>query len=156
MLVLLLLESISYSTGYGHISPKTFYGQMFCIFYNLIGVPLLLVFLANIGDVLANAFRYVYRYDVALRALHVYRTTVRTIICTVKLEMDGLFYILSYSLRRYLQQRRRLKLQVNPLSTVIVFSQTFAFIVQLFPIRLTTHSRVAHRYLGTPSLLNKN
>ena len=28
--------------------------------------------------------------------------------------------------------------------------------LQLFPIRLTPHSRVAHRYLGTPSLLNKN
>ena len=35
-------------------------------------------------------------------------------------------------------------------ATVIVF------ILQLFPIRLTPHSRVAHRYLDTPSLPNGN
>lgn len=46
--------------GYGHVSPKTFNGQVFCIFYGVVGVPLLLVFLANIGDFLARTFRYVY------------------------------------------------------------------------------------------------
>ena len=33
---------------------------------------------------------------------------------------------------------------------------SFAFVLQLFPIRLTPHSRVAHGYLGTPSLPNEN
>ncbi|XP_063610615.1 TWiK family of potassium channels protein 7-like [Penaeus indicus] len=46
--------------GYGHIAPKTFQGRVFTIFYNVIGIPLLLVFLANIGDFLANTCRYLY------------------------------------------------------------------------------------------------
>uniref|UniRef100_A0A2P2I3U1 Potassium channel subfamily K member 18-like n=1 Tax=Hirondellea gigas TaxID=1518452 RepID=A0A2P2I3U1_9CRUS len=46
--------------GYGHIAPKTFNGQLFCIIYAVVGVPLLLLFLANIGEVLADTFRYIY------------------------------------------------------------------------------------------------
>ena len=38
----------------------------------------------------------------------------------------------------------------NPFATVIAFLSIFAFVLQLFPIRLPPHSRVAHRYLGTP------
>ena len=41
--------------------PKTTAGKMFCIGYALIGIPLLLVFMANIGDLMAVAFRWIYR-----------------------------------------------------------------------------------------------
>ena len=30
--------------------------------YSLIGIPLLLVFMAQIGDLMANVFRWMYRY----------------------------------------------------------------------------------------------
>jgi hypothetical protein len=35
---------------------------MFCIGYALVGIPLLLVFMANVGDLMAVAFRWIYRF----------------------------------------------------------------------------------------------
>jgi potassium channel subfamily K protein 2/potassium channel subfamily K protein 4 len=47
--------------GYGHIAPKTTAGKMFCIVYALIGIPILLIFMAKMGDMMAGAFRWMYR-----------------------------------------------------------------------------------------------
>jgi len=57
---LLFTITIMTTIGYGHISPKTFQGRLFCMLYSLIGIPLLLVFMAQIGDMMANAFRWLY------------------------------------------------------------------------------------------------
>lgn len=46
--------------GYGNIAPRTPSGKIATIFYAIIGIPLMLLYLTNIGDILAKAFRYLY------------------------------------------------------------------------------------------------
>jgi hypothetical protein len=48
--------------GYGHIAPKTIEGKVLSVIYALVGIPLLLVFMAKIGDRMAIGFRWTYRY----------------------------------------------------------------------------------------------
>ncbi|XP_033096408.1 potassium channel subfamily K member 16-like [Anneissia japonica] len=47
--------------GYGHIAPMTIHGQVICIMYALIGIPLMLLVLTNVGRVLANTARLLFR-----------------------------------------------------------------------------------------------
>jgi len=47
--------------GYGHIAPKTSTGMVVTIFYAIIGIPLTLLTIANLGRMLATAFRFLYR-----------------------------------------------------------------------------------------------
>lgn len=48
------------TVGYGNIAPKTQWGRMVCIAYAILGIPLMLVALASIGEIMANIFRYTY------------------------------------------------------------------------------------------------
>ncbi|VDD77628.1 unnamed protein product [Mesocestoides corti] len=47
--------------GYGHIAPTTQWGRLVCVFYCLLGIPLLLIYLGSIGQLLAYLFRFTYR-----------------------------------------------------------------------------------------------
>jgi hypothetical protein len=41
-------------SGYGHIAPVTPVGKLVTIFYAIIGMPLFLLYLSNIGDIMAT------------------------------------------------------------------------------------------------------
>ncbi|KAM8924763.1 potassium channel subfamily K member 18 [Pelodytes ibericus] len=47
--------------GYGHLSPVTLYGRIACMLYAAIGIPLMLLLLADLGDILAGLFSKVYK-----------------------------------------------------------------------------------------------
>ncbi|XP_076363166.1 TWiK family of potassium channels protein 7-like [Tachypleus tridentatus] len=46
--------------GYGNIAPRTDWGKLVTIVYAIVGIPLMLLYLTNIGNILAKSFRYVY------------------------------------------------------------------------------------------------
>ncbi len=59
---LLFTVTIMTTIGYGHIFPKTFAGKLYTIAYAMVGMPLLLLFMKDIGDSMAKGVRYAYRY----------------------------------------------------------------------------------------------
>lgn len=46
--------------GYGNLVPVTATGRMFCIFYALFGVPLILITVADIGKFLSEKIIWLY------------------------------------------------------------------------------------------------
>ena len=46
--------------GYGNISPQTNWGKIMVIAYAILGIPIMLLCLANIGDLMADMFKFVY------------------------------------------------------------------------------------------------
>ncbi|XP_066261551.1 potassium channel subfamily K member 18 [Euwallacea similis] len=46
--------------GYGNIWPRTPNGKIVSIVYAIIGMPLFLLYLSNIGDVMARSFKWIY------------------------------------------------------------------------------------------------
>lgn len=46
--------------GYGKLSPKTFAGQICTILYAVVGIPIMLLFITNLGTLLASIFRVSY------------------------------------------------------------------------------------------------
>uniref|UniRef100_A0A8C5Q391 Potassium channel domain-containing protein n=1 Tax=Leptobrachium leishanense TaxID=445787 RepID=A0A8C5Q391_9ANUR len=47
--------------GYGHLSPDTMYGRIACMIYAVFGIPLMLLLLADLGDILAGLMSKVYK-----------------------------------------------------------------------------------------------
>ncbi|XP_032527599.2 potassium channel subfamily K member 15 [Danaus plexippus] len=46
--------------GYGHLSPRTSWGKIMTILYALLGMPLFLLYLSNVGELLASWFKCIY------------------------------------------------------------------------------------------------
>lgn len=61
-----MTTSVFYTTtllttiGYGNLVPVTFKGRIFCIFYALFGVPLILITVADIGKFLSENIVWLY------------------------------------------------------------------------------------------------
>jgi amino acid permease len=47
-------------SGYGNLTPKTDLGKLVTIVYALIGIPLMLLYMSNIGNILGDSFKYLY------------------------------------------------------------------------------------------------
>jgi hypothetical protein len=52
--------TLTTTIGYGHLTCETDTGKITTIFYSLIGIPMMLLCLANIGSSMANLFRFIY------------------------------------------------------------------------------------------------
>ncbi|XP_047098397.1 TWiK family of potassium channels protein 18 [Schistocerca piceifrons] len=46
--------------GYGNVTPKTEWGKLATIVYAIVGMPLFLLYLSNIGDILARSFKWTF------------------------------------------------------------------------------------------------
>lgn len=46
--------------GYGNVTPRTLLGKLATILYAIVGMPLFLLYLSNIGDILAKSFKWIY------------------------------------------------------------------------------------------------
>ncbi|CAH1986262.1 unnamed protein product [Acanthoscelides obtectus] len=59
-----LMYSLSIITmiGYGNMVPKTAYGKLATVIYALFGIPLYILYFLNVGDALAEGFRWIYRW----------------------------------------------------------------------------------------------
>lgn len=44
-------------TGFGNLSPLTWYGQLFCVCYALVGIPMFGILLAGVGDHMGTVLR---------------------------------------------------------------------------------------------------
>uniref|UniRef100_A0A0K0EYV5 Potassium channel subfamily K member 18 (inferred by orthology to a human protein) n=1 Tax=Strongyloides venezuelensis TaxID=75913 RepID=A0A0K0EYV5_STRVS len=53
--------------GYGNTSAKTYFGKTLTILFAIIGIPLMLLFLTNIGDVMAKIFRFLYARSIRFK-----------------------------------------------------------------------------------------
>ncbi|KAK3775800.1 hypothetical protein RRG08_047988 [Elysia crispata] len=59
---LLFCVAVVTTIGYGDIVPTTPEGKVACMFYALIGIPMMLLCLANIGHFLAACFRFLWQH----------------------------------------------------------------------------------------------
>jgi len=55
-----------YFIGYGNVVPETFGGRLFCILFALIGIPLTLTFVADMGVLMATGVSLLHRKIVSI------------------------------------------------------------------------------------------
>lgn len=73
--------------GYGNIACRSYVGKGLTIIYAIIGVPLMLLFLTNIGDVFAKTFTWLYRRFVWYKSrLNLWRQRKRLVQMRQRLE----------------------------------------------------------------------
>ncbi|XP_059207554.1 potassium channel subfamily K member 4 [Centropristis striata] len=80
--------------GFGNISPKTEGGQLFCIFYALVGIPLFGILLAGVGDHLGTGLRKtVAKIETLFRKWKVSPTIVRVISAVLSILLGCVLFV---------------------------------------------------------------
>ena len=46
--------------GYGNLVPRTPLGKVVTMLYSLLGIPIMFIYVATIGSILAKGFKYTY------------------------------------------------------------------------------------------------
>ncbi|XP_040006403.1 potassium channel subfamily K member 4 [Xiphias gladius] len=80
--------------GFGNISPKTEGGQLFCIFYALVGIPMFGILLAGVGDHLGTGLRKtVAKIETLFLKWRVSPTIVRVISAVLSILLGCLLFV---------------------------------------------------------------
>lgn len=59
---ILFAVTVVTTIGYGHVTPKTWEGQIVCICYATLGIPMFLMSVANVSSILGDLFRFLYSH----------------------------------------------------------------------------------------------
>ncbi|XP_061659347.1 potassium channel subfamily K member 4 [Syngnathoides biaculeatus] len=80
--------------GFGNISPKTEGGQLFCIFYALVGIPFFGILLAGVGDHLGTGLRKtVAKIEKLFLKWRISQTVVRVISAILSILLGCLLFV---------------------------------------------------------------
>ncbi|XP_071771341.1 potassium channel subfamily K member 4 [Centroberyx gerrardi] len=80
--------------GFGNISPKTEGGQLFCIFYALVGIPMFGILLAGVGDHLGTGLRKaIAKIETLFLKWRVSPTIVRVISAVLSILLGCLLFV---------------------------------------------------------------
>lgn len=80
--------------GFGNISPKTDLGQLFCIFYALVGIPMFGFLLAGVGDHLGTGLRKaVFKIETIFLKFRVSPTIVRIISAVLSILLGLVLFV---------------------------------------------------------------
>ncbi|XP_068614456.1 uncharacterized protein [Brachionichthys hirsutus] len=80
--------------GFGNLSPQTLYGQLFCVCYALVGIPMFGILLAGVGDHMATVLRRVVgKIETLFLKRKVRPTTVRVISAVLSILIGCLIFL---------------------------------------------------------------
>ncbi|XP_051276847.1 potassium channel subfamily K member 4 isoform X2 [Dicentrarchus labrax] len=80
--------------GFGNLSPRTWYGQLFCVCYALMGIPMFGILLAGVGDHMGTVLRRaVAKIETLFLKRKVRPTTVRVISAVLSILIGCLIFL---------------------------------------------------------------
>nr|XP_046262735.1 uncharacterized protein kcnk4a isoform X2 [Scatophagus argus] len=80
--------------GFGNLSPRTWYGQLFCVCYALVGIPMFGILLAGVGDHMGTVLRRaVAKIETLFLKRKVRPTTVRVISAVLSILIGFLIFL---------------------------------------------------------------
>uniref|UniRef100_A0A3B3DTC6 Potassium channel, subfamily K, member 4a n=1 Tax=Oryzias melastigma TaxID=30732 RepID=A0A3B3DTC6_ORYME len=80
--------------GFGNLSPRTWFGQLFCVCYALVGIPMFGILLAGVGDHMGTVLRKaVAKIETLFLKREVRPTTVRVISAVLSILIGCLIFL---------------------------------------------------------------